>query len=62
MKTKVWKGWVPKYTKPTDVFEWDISLDQLRIGLCAVEKLKGRKLQWESWPPKKVTVTVEIED
>ena len=62
MKTKVWKGWVPRNTKPRDLFEWDISLDQLRVGLCAVERLKGHQLQWGGGSPKKVTVTVEIDD
>ena len=59
---KVWKGWVPSDAKPTELFEWDRTIHALSFGTCDVEMTKGRKDDWASWPPKRVIITVEVED
>ena len=61
---KVWKGWVPSDAKPAELFEWDRTIHELSLGRCVVEMTKGRKRDWDwaSWPPKRVTITVEVED
>ena len=57
---KVWKGWVNKDTTPNEIFGWDYDNSLAIYDL--VERTKGCKIDWMEWPPKKVTITVEVED
>ena len=58
-------GWVGKEENGCDLcvmsFDWS---GLLRFGRCFIERNKGRKATWadEDWPPRKVRVTVTVED
>ena len=60
MKT-VLKGWVNGKVKSNDVFEWDY---YSVLAIChPVDKKKGRPIDWgKTWPPRRVIITVEVED
>jgi len=65
MKKKVINGWVSRScTTPGDVTRWDASNDGALLwgGSSDVFKTKGKKSDWYDWPPKKVKITIELED
>lgn len=63
---KVFKGWVGSGAKPRDCFYWAKYGDYSSLTLITniITKPKGNETHWGSlwWPPKRVTITVEIED
>ena len=64
---KVWKGWVAADAGPEDIFEWDRGFpgfQKLELGIYSVEKTKGNQPDWvqKQWFPKRVIITVEVED
>lgn len=60
MAKKVFKGWIPKYNVNKILVFFDGFLE-LRCNVC---QFKGKKEYYleEEWPPKKVTITVEVEE
>lgn len=61
MKRKVFKGWTSRRYLVGDVISFDTD-DGLILD--DVFRTKGEKSMWDErdWPPKRVTITVEIED
>lgn len=61
---KVFRGWLPRDYKITDPLEWD-RFGELMLA-ADIYKHKGCKANWEclpkAYPPKRVTITVEIEE
>lgn len=59
---KVFRGWLPKSLKMKDLVCW--SGIQLQFNKHMIWKSKGKDINWtlKNWPPKRVTITVEIED
>jgi len=62
---KVFKGWVERTSEVRDVAgwgndSWGSNFDTL--GLYEVYRIKGKKTEWGGWPPKRVTITVEVDD
>ena len=58
---KVWKGWANGKVQPDDVLKWDHNNE---LVICEpVDKTKGRPIDWgKTWPPRRVTITVEVEE
>ena len=68
MTKRVWKGWIGKKEKGDKCFEWN-EYGELDSGLLPIIKRKGIRSTWtgtsfeeSEWPPKRVTVTVEVEN
>lgn len=64
---KVFKGWIPKYMDLDEIIRWEEDMDGSNYYVKMkpyVEKLKKDKLYWSdySWVPKRVTITVEVEE
>ena len=59
---KVFRGWTGKGAKPDDLFKWNGEGSETYLRGLGPFKFKGTKDDWEDWPPKKVTITVEVED
>jgi len=68
MKKKVINGWVSRScTTPGGVIGWHNEFDEeLVTGPLPIFRLKGKKCDWGEggniWPPKKVKITIELED
>ena len=68
MKKKVINGWVSRTcTACNEMFGWVNELDEeLVTGPLPIFRLKGKKCDWGDggniWPPKKVKITIELED
>jgi hypothetical protein len=70
MKKKVIKGWVSRSCKtPNTILGWydRLGSEELVQGPHPTFKLKGKKDDWSggdnnNWPPKKVKITIELED
>lgn len=67
MKKKVIKGWVSRScATPSEIMEfgcWNGDDDpSLRFRLYDVFRARGRKSDWREWPPKKVVITIEMEE
>ena len=61
MKRKVYKCWIPRTDSETaDLFSFD---DGLYVD-ADIYPTKGRKNQYLAvdWPPRRATITVEVED
>ena len=69
MAKRVFKGWIGTGVPMDDVIYWsrDIYVKEwnwLRLVELTIAKERSKKDDWgdEGWPPKRVTITVEIED
>ena len=62
MKRKVFKGWIGKTVRIDEIGRWEGEL--LHINSDFIWKTKGKKAEWmpDNWPPRRVTITVEVED
>ena len=61
MKKKVIKGWISSLYNKSNLFHThgDGEMD----AVFSLWKTKGKKIDWgEDWPPKKVKITIEMED
>lgn len=58
-------GYLGKEIPIESAFWWHMNdYDELELKIANVYKAKGRKYKWSSlnWPPKRVKVTVEVDD
>jgi hypothetical protein len=69
-KKKVFKGWVPNDENPLHFLMWN-SKSTLLLGNPDIWFMKSKPLKGvltlgglhpEEWPPKRVTITIEIHD
>lgn len=62
MERKVFNGWVSREYSINDFIGFDVGNESMEIS--DVFRTKGNKKMWNirDWPPKRVTITVEIED
>lgn len=60
--TRIVKGYVPKTISAKDLLFWDEDGTLTEAGV--ITKHKGRKSDWQdwAWPPRKVTLTVTVEE
>ena len=69
---KVIKGWIPKWMaiRPLNIIYWPRDVNHRDSVVLNTEPLdevfrtKGRKKDWNdaSWPPKQITITIEIDE
>ncbi len=67
MMKKVFKGWVGRRARAEEIFLWcrTPAIKRWLVTSALVFQKKGKNDGFwasESWPPKKVTITVEVED
>lgn len=63
MAKKVFKGWCANESSIDSMFKWYGYEDSDSLLLeNEIMRSKGSANEWASWPPKRVTVTVEVED
>lgn len=60
-KKKIFKGWIPRDWALKNLIGWKDGVLELDNEVVCQDK--GQKEDWLShnWPPKKITITVEIE-
>lgn len=59
---KVYRGWVEKDNHGPSVGSWFFD-EELKLKFPTIFKTKGKKKEWDDyqWPPKKITITIEID-
>ena len=58
---KVIKGWIGKDEELASLYN---NSDDEIIGFTPISKYKGRKIHYSEteWPPKRVTITIEVDE
>lgn len=67
MSFKIVKGWIPKSITAKDMFWWDTYNNNDFETLTeegVISRFKGKKSDWQEdeWPPKRVDITIVVDD